>query len=63
MILEGVMQYFQNVFCNLESARAPAELPLRHFHVYYAGFQRPTGIDLAPDFIYNKSTTAIRKQQ
>jgi hypothetical protein len=23
----------------------------------------PTGIDLAPDFIYNKSTTAIRKQQ
>jgi hypothetical protein len=39
---------------------APTEHPPPHFHVYYAGFKRPTGIDLDPEFVYQKSTTARR---
>jgi len=49
------LQYLQRRFCNLESAKAFAEQPPPHFHVYYAGFKRPTGIDLDPEFIYQKS--------
>jgi hypothetical protein len=39
---------------------APAKHPPPHFHVYYAGFQRATGIELDPDVVYQESTTARR---